>query len=162
VELAPRIEDLDVRRHAQDLRQTWQARALAGTTGQLNAVIQSVLAHNFDDAMPALMAVVYPGFVPGHAQIKDMIYCSAAKVDKAGRIVADATTRYGRKEPDSVVFTSEIQMQGVFRRLADMMRLSDADRVEMFKCVQRWVVADRRLDPTMDPQDPDAKRLTLN
>jgi hypothetical protein len=29
----------------------------------------------------------------------------------------------------------------------------------MFAAVKRWVVADRRLDPNMDPQDPDAKRL---
>jgi hypothetical protein len=29
----------------------------------------------------------------------------------------------------------------------------------MFKCVSRWLRADRRLDPTFDPQDPDAKRL---
>jgi hypothetical protein len=50
-------------------------------------------------------------------------------------------------------------MQNDFRRLADRLKLSDADRIEMFKCVQRWVVADRRLDPSFDPRDPDAKRL---
>jgi hypothetical protein len=29
----------------------------------------------------------------------------------------------------------------------------------MFKYAQAWVVADRRLDPTFDPQDPDARRV---
>jgi hypothetical protein len=50
-------------------------------------------------------------------------------------------------------------MRDAFRRLADRLKLNDADRIELFKCVQRWVVADRRLDPTFDPKDPDAKRL---
>ena len=53
-------------------------------------------------------------------------------------------------------------MRDAFRRLADRLKLSDSDRIEMFKYVQRWVVADRRLDPTFDPQDPDAKRLTTH
>jgi hypothetical protein len=109
--------------------------------------------------MPVLMALVYPDFVPGRAPIKDAIFCSAARIDKAGRVVADQVSRYGTKTKDSVVFDSEIQMQGAFRKLADMMKLSDRDRIDMFHAVQRWVVADRRLDPTMDPQDPDAKRL---
>lgn len=144
---------------AFDLRSTWQARALANTSGKLNAVMLSVLAHNYDEQMPALMAIVYPGFVPGRAELKHAIYCSAARVDKAGRIVADVINRSGLKEKDSVVFDSEIQMRGVFRKLADLLKLSDRDRIDMFTAAQNWVVADRRLDPTMDPKDPDAKRL---
>jgi hypothetical protein len=151
-------KDLE-KRLAFDLRATWQFRALAGSKGKLNAVIMSVLAHNFDEAMPALLALAIPGFVPGRAPITDAIYVSAAKVDKAGRVVADRVSRYGHKTKDKVVFDSEIQMQGVFRKLADIMKLSDADRIEMFHAVQNWVVADRRLDPQMDPKDPDAKRL---
>jgi hypothetical protein len=142
-----------------DLRATWQARALAGTTGKLNAVVMSVLAHNYDEQMPVLMAIVYPGFVPGRAELNDAIYCSAARIDKAGRVVADMVNRYGVKTKNSEVFSNEIQMRGVFRKLADMMKLSDRDRIEMFHAAQNWVVADRRLDPTMNPKDPDAKRL---
>lgn len=144
------------------LRSIWQARALAGTEGKLNAVIMSILAHNYDEHMPVLMAVVYPDFVPGRAEMKHAIYCSAARIDKAGRVVADMINRYGVKTKDSVVFESEIQMRGVLRRLADMMKLSDADRLELFKAATNWVVADRRLDPTMDPKDPDAKRLVAH
>lgn len=151
--------DPKFQKEARALLEMWQARALAGTKDKLNGVIMSVLAHNWPDQMPVLMALVYPGFVPGRAEIKDAIYCSAARVDKSGRIVADMVSRYGTKTKDSVVFDSEIQMRGVFRRLADMMKLSDRDRIEMFHAVQNWVVADRRLDPAMDPKDPDAKRL---
>lgn len=147
------------RRLAFDLRASWQARALAETEGKLHAVVMSVLAHNFDEAMPVLMQIVFPGFIVGEEPIKNAIYSSAARIDKAGCVVADKISRGGVKEKDSVVFSSEIEMRGEFRRLADRMKLSDADRAEMFYAVRRWVVADRRLDPNMNPQDPDAKRL---
>jgi hypothetical protein len=48
------------------------------------------------------------------------------------------------------------------RRLADRLKLSDQERLEFFTCVKRWLVADLRLDPTMDPMDPDAKHLTVH
>lgn len=147
---------------AFDLRSSWQCRALAGTESKLQAVVMSVLAHNFDEAMPVLMQFAFPGFRPGHEPMRHALICSAARVDKAGRIVADVVSRYGSKTKDFVLFGSERQMQGAFRRLADMMKLDDHQRIEMFHAVQRWVVADRRLDPTMDPKDPDAKRLAAN
>jgi hypothetical protein len=144
-----------------DLRGTWQARVLAGTRDDLQAIVMSILAHNYDEQMPVLMAVVFPGFAAGRTPAPDALFCSAARIDKAGRVVADMD-RYGIKRKDSVVFESEIHMRGVFRKLADMMKLSDRDRIEMFHAVQNWVVADRRLDPAMDPKDPDAKRLVLH
>jgi hypothetical protein len=140
---------------AFDLRASWQARALAETGGHMAAVLLSVLAHNFDDAMPILLRIAYPGFT----SIAAPFYCTAGKLAKSGQIVADVVTTDGQIVKDAKVFDSEIQMRDAFRRLADRMKLSDSDRVEMFKCVQRWVVADRRLDPNFDPKDPDAKRL---
>jgi len=140
---------------AFDLRASWQARVLAAAGGHLGAVVLSVLSHNFDEAMPALLRLVFPGFT----SITAPFYCTAGKVDKTGAVVADVVTKTGDIVKDSVVFASEAQLQTEFRRLADRLKLNDADRIEMFKCVQRWVVADRRLDPNFDPKDPDAKRL---
>lgn len=140
---------------AFDLRASWQARALAAAGGHLGAVVLSVLSHNFDEAMPALLRLVFPGFT----SIAAPFYCTAGKVDKTGAVVADVVTKTGDIVKDSVVFNSERHLRDEFRRLADRLKLSDSDRIEMFKCVQRWVVADRRLDPTFDPKDPDAKRL---
>jgi hypothetical protein len=57
--------------------------------GHLGAVVLSVLAHNYDEAMPTLLRLVFPGFT----SIAAPFYCSAAKVDKAGRIVADVVTK---------------------------------------------------------------------
>lgn len=140
---------------AFDLRASWQARVLAGSGGHLGAVVLSVLAHNYDEAMPTLLRLVFPGFT----SIAAPFYCTAGKVDKAGRVVADVVTRTGEIVKDAEVFASEEKLRDEFRRLADRLKLSDPDRIELFKCVQRWVVADRRLDPNFDPRDPDAKRL---
>jgi len=150
----PGIEDL----LAFDLRASWQAKVLEGAKGQLGAVVLSVLAHTYDEAMPTLLRVVFPGFT----SITAPFYCTAAKVSKTGIIVADLVDRDGKIHKDSAVFASEMEMRDQFRRLADRLKLSDPDRIELFKCAQRWVVADRRLDPTFDPRDPDAKRLHIN
>jgi hypothetical protein len=140
---------------AFDIRDTWQAKVLLGTGGKLNVVLMSVLAHNYDDAMLPLLQTIYPGFV----SIAAPFYCTAAKVSKAGRIVADLDHGDGLVTKNVEVFMSEAVMEHEFRWLADRLKLSDADRVELFAAVTRWVVADRRLDPAMDPKDPDAKRL---
>lgn len=140
---------------AFDLRASWQARVIAGTGGHEAAVVLSMLAHSYDDAMPTLLRLVFPGFT----SIVAPFYCSAAKLDKAGRVVADVVTKTGQIVKDAKVFDTEIQMRDVFRRLADRLKLNDQDRIELFKCAQRWVVADRRLDPNFDPKDPDARRL---
>ncbi len=143
---------------AFDLRASWQARVLAACGGHDGQVVLSVLAHNYDEAMPALLRVVFPGFT----SIVAPFYCTAAKVAKSGHVVADVVTKGGEVVKDVKVFDSEGHMQDTFRRIADRLKLNDQDRVELFKCVQRWVVADRRLDPNFDPKDPDAKRLVLH
>ena len=141
---------------AQELRDTWQVRALIETRDyQIGAVLLSVLAHNYDDVMEVLMRVAFPGF---HS-IALPFLCSAGRIDHSGRIVADMAASNGAIIKDYVLYPTERALRDDFRRLADRMKLNDKDRIEMFKAVQRWVVADRRLDPTMDPADPDAKRL---
>jgi hypothetical protein len=139
---------------AFDLRASWQGRVLVEAKGFARMVVVSVLCHTFEEAVPILCAQVFPDF---DGSLKGPILTSAAKIAKTGAVVADITDHNGTQE--RVLFTSELQMRDAFRRLADRLKLSDPDRIELFKCVQRWVVADRRLDPTFDPQDPDAKRL---
>lgn len=134
----------------------WQSRVLVATQGEhIGIVLLSVLAHNFDDAMPVLLRVAFPGFT----SIAPPFLCTAGKVAKTGAVVADVVNHNGTISKDVALYINETALRDDFRRLADRLKLDDADRVEMFKCVQRWVVADRRLDPTFDPQDPDAKRL---
>lgn len=141
---------------AFDLRGSWQGRALAETKGVARAVMMSVLAHTLDEAMPTLCAATFPDF---DGSIAAPHLTTAAKIAKTGAIVADVVDRDGTIHKDEPIFISELTMQAAFRHLADRLKLSDPDRIEMFRYVQRWVVADRRLDPTFDRKDPDAKRL---
>lgn len=143
-----------------ELHEPWQTRMLVRTRYEpLGMVVLSVLAHNFDDKLLLWLAAAFPGF---HS-ISTPFLCSAGKIDKRGRVVADVVwedcSLPVKGEP---IFRNTRHMEGTFRKLADKMKLSDADRVEMFEAVRKWVVADTRLDPTMNPQDPDAKRLTVN
>lgn len=146
-----------------DLRATWQARILAHTHDEgIGAVVLSVLSNAFDDAIPVLLAILYPDrrYGPlGFVSITAPFICSTAKVDKSGHVVADVVARDERVIRNVVLFRDEKHLRDSFRRLADRLRLTDAERCELFTVVKRWVVADTRLDPTMDPQDPDARRL---
>ncbi len=155
------VLDLDFNRHVQDLCETWQGRVLREVhdKGRLGAVVISVLAHNFDDAFLILLKAVFPRF----AGIRAPFICSAAKINKRGWIVVDMVLRgdgYVRK--DNVVFFSLRDMETSFRRLADRLKFNDDDRRQLFAAARNWVVADRRLDPTMDPADPDARRLVVH
>lgn len=150
---------------------TWQSKVLhetcrmngigvLGPMDKLGSVLLSMFAHNLDAGpLAVLLAAVFPGFY----SIGTPFICSAAKIDKAGRIVADVVMRdkeFPRK--DHVLFLSTQHLERTFRRLADRLKLSDRDRVALFIAAKAWVVADRRLDPAMDPADPDARRLVLH
>lgn len=132
--------------------------AQAKTDGVIGAVALSVLAHNYDDALTTLLKVLFPGF----ESITPPFLCSAGKVDKSGAVVADLVEKYGSITKNYRLYRDEIALRDDFRRLADELKLPDADRIELFAAVQRWVVADRRIDPNMDPKDPDAKRLAVH
>ena len=160
------IVELAFRRHAQDIRETWQCRLLAGALritdrgivrpiDLIGAAMLSVLAHNFDDAMPVLLRVAFPEF----QAIGVPFFCSAAKIAKTGAVMADLITKTGERAKNQAIFSSTRHMETRFRWLADAMRLNDQDRTELFAAVKRWVVCDYRLDPTMDAADPDARRL---
>lgn len=151
--------DIAAHRSAAELRETWQCRALIATRNHyVGMLVLSVLGHNYDDALPVLLRVAFPGFT----SIATPFLCTAAKIDKTGAVVADMVAITGEILKDQVLYSDELFLRDEFRKLADELKLNDRDRIEMFKCVQRWVVADRRLDPTMDPRDPDAKRLVLH
>lgn len=122
-------------------------------------VVLSMLAHSYDDAMSVLLECVFPGF----RSITTPFICSHAKINKHGQVIADVV--WADWEPvtkNEVIFRDLPHLQGTFRKIADKLKLSDADRTQMFACAKKWVTADMRLDPEMDPADPDAKRLVLN
>lgn len=154
------------KRHYDEIAASWQARLLARALvldsrgiarprDAMGAVILSVLAHNFDDAMPVLLCVALPGF----QAIGVPFLCSAGRIARTGNVMADLIDKQGRKFKNQNLFNNTDRMQAAFRRLADAERLPDADREALFAAVRNWVVCDFRLDPAMDPADPDSKRL---
>lgn len=153
------VEILDASKEAAELRETWQARALAATqSSHLGAVLLSVLAHSYDEALPVLLRVVFPGF----QGLKPPGLISAGKIGRTGSVVADVVLKGGLRKRNSIIFSDKKAMESAFRKLADRLKLSDKDRREMFCAVQRWVVCDYRRNPRMDPRDPDAISHAVN
>ncbi len=136
------IVPLDIERHAQDLRRTWQARALAETKDKTRAVLRAVLAHSYAGAMPVLMRVVFPT-LRGEWLPR---YVGTARIDCGGRVVCAIQNRERRAVPGVPVFESTDEMNLVFRIIADQLKFTDAERVEMIEAVKRWIVADERID----------------
>lgn len=137
-----------------ELRESWRGRVLAAAKGPQQDVVLSIMAHNFAGAILTLCQCVWPGFVGLESG-----FVSAGKIDKSGRVVADYGNKNGTITRDMVVYRSDVHYRDDMRRLADRLKLTDQERLEFFTCVKRWLVADRRLDPTMDYKDPDARRL---
>jgi hypothetical protein len=143
---------------ADELRDSWQGRVIYATRYEpLGMTVLSVIAQSYDDAMPFLMHALFPGF----ESITTPFICSAGKINKNGNVVADVIWRdWEDPSKNEVIANSTQSLRDVFRKLADGLDLWGKDRIELFLAVRKWVVADQRLDPDMDPMDPDAKRLT--
>lgn len=142
----------------EEMRQTWQVKSLMGSNGHLRMCVLSVLSHNFDegDAIPTLMMVA------GQWPLKAPFLCTAARILKNGNVVADVVTKDGTVLKWTKLFATEKVMESQFRHLADRLMLNDQDRRDLFAAVKRWVVCDYRIDPNMNPADPDAKRLVVH
>lgn len=154
-------EFLAGKRHRNDILGTWQSTMLRHTrqSPTTHAIVLSILAHTFDaEVMMVLLRVTFPGFMV----IEPPFICSPAKVNKRGQVVADYVRRDENIQKDAVIFRSLDEMKGRMRHLADCMKLTDHERIEFFTVAKRWVVADHRLDPNMNPADPDARRLTVH
>lgn len=158
--MSEKSESINYKMTGEELRQSWQGRALALTetsAPKLCRVLMSVLADNYDETIPFLLHAVF-----GSCNVLAPFLCTSPKINKTGRIVADLITKYGTLQKNYVIFDDETQMEGIFRKLADRLKLDDVERVDLFVAVRFWVKADQRLDPTFDRRDPDAKRLVLH
>lgn len=126
---------------AQELRDMWQARALAETKGRLFIVVLAVVTHEWPTALTILMRVVFPGF----RDIERPFICSYATITATGKVIADVVPRDGRRRPQ-IIYDTEGEMVKDFRDLADRLKLNDTERVEMTGVLKKWVAADRRIN----------------
>lgn len=134
------IKPLDLHRHAQDLRDTWQARCLAEAKGKTAAVVLIILCMSYTTAIKTLLRVVF--------DIRDIprpFFASGAEVQLSGKLVCDIVERSGLTHP-VVVYESLDDLNREMRDLAERLKLSDAERLEFTAAIKRWVVADHRVD----------------
>jgi hypothetical protein len=94
-----------------DLRARGRPRAARRQRRQARRRVMSVLAHNFDEAMPVLLRAGVPRLRGGPRYPRRSI-AAPAKVDKAGASSPTWST-LRPEDKDSVVFDSEIQMRDV-------------------------------------------------
>jgi hypothetical protein len=64
----------------------------------------------------------------------------------SGKVVAEMIDRDGIKRAIAV-YESGDKYVADMRNLADKLKLSDEERTEMFKVLQRWIVKDMRIGP---------------
>jgi len=129
-------------KHAEEIRQTWQSRALAAAEGKLACVLLVALSFEYAGAMPVLLRVTFPGFtdivrpfLSGYATIVPSGKVACNMVDKDGVIKVVA------------VYASKDQFVGEMRRLADKLKFTDSEREEFFGVLSRWIVKDMRVGP---------------
>ena len=130
-----------IRKHSQELRDTWQARLLAGAEGREAAVALCIIALEWAPALPTLMRTVFPNFtdikrpfLTGYAstQIDGSLYCAMIDSDYSWTHVR--------------LYDHEIEMVAAFRTIADKLKFNDADRTAMFDILRKWVTSDARVD----------------
>jgi hypothetical protein len=118
------IEHGLIRRHAQELRDTWQCRVLAAAAidgenvlprDKLGMCIVSMLAHNFDQAMPVLLLATFPAY----KGLGLPALTTAAKIAKSGHVMADLIDTHGRRFKNQALFQNTTHMERDFRLLAD-------------------------------------------
>lgn len=122
--------------------------------GKTGAVLLSVITHDLEEASIPLLKAVFPGFIEPALPC----LCTAGRIGWTGAIFATILFEGGYRER-RILYFNETELRDDMRRLADQAKLTDLERIEMFAAVRRWIVSDRRIDPNMDPNDPDAKRL---
>lgn len=155
---------------AAAVRERWEARAVRMATlfstdmaagarprDKTGMCVLSIIAHklSLEDMQFLLRACGFRGTTTP-------MLSSAAKIARTGHIMANMVGSDRHEYLNQALFKNSRQMETAMRNFADLLRLDDDERVEFFDAVKAWVVCDFRLDPTMNPADPDARRMVVN
>lgn len=119
-------EDIDAMRR-EAARATWQYRAVEATTGnrtKLGAIVIAIL---------------------GKAPSNPPAFNNVARITANGLILCDYWERDGSVYRGALVGTVQ-EVVGNFNGLADHLKLSDGQRVEMFGRLRAWITEDERAE----------------
>lgn len=127
-------------KEAAEVRETWQYKLLFETkgNGKEGEVIMVVLANLYLEALEVLLAMMKRRFVPP-------CLTGYARIMAGGQVVCDLMKTPSLRLKNVLLYDSEDQMIGEFRRLADKLKLPDAERIAMFAALKKWVSQDRRV-----------------
>jgi hypothetical protein len=126
---------------AGQIEEMWQCRALRASDGRMRQVMLVMLAKEYAAAMPVLLRVAFPGFV----DLSLPMLVGYATIVWSGRMLCDLMDRDGIIKKETI-YDSVEEFIAEARRLADGLKLNDKDRYEMFTVLQKWVVADHRIN----------------
>lgn len=123
----------------EEIANCWQARALREADFKLRRVLICMFMHDYKDAIKILLRATFPGFV----DISRPLILGYAKIMPSGHVVAKVLDYDGR-EAAVPLYDSEGLFLYEARKVADKLKLADADRKAMFDVLQRWIAADAR------------------
>jgi hypothetical protein len=132
------------KKHADEIREMWQSRALKEAGGKLQRVLLIALAKEYPADLLLLLKATF-----GTIEIPMPFYSGYAMIVPSGHLACMMHDRdAGGLTWKGVVkvYDSEQKFLAEARRLADGLKLVDADRIEMFAVLQRWVASDQRVD----------------
>lgn len=124
---------------AEEVRAMWQARALLAAKDKIQRVLLVAIAKEYPAAFRTLLRAI------GIADINRPFLCSYATIVPSGRIVCDMIEKDGSKRTVAI-YKNENEFIYEMRKLADELKLNDADRIEMFTVLQKWVTKDQRVN----------------
>lgn len=137
-----RAEAIAIRDMSLDeARETWQCKLLYETRGRgkETEVVLCVLANLYLEGLPKLLEaaglLLECPYLVGHA-----------KVFARGQIVCDMMKTQNLRLRNVLLYDSEDEMIGKFRRIADKLKLADFDRMMLFRALKAWVSQDRRIN----------------
>jgi hypothetical protein len=129
------------KKHADEIRDMWQSKALRESRGLMRKVVITALAKEYPTAIIILLKVTFPDF----KDIDRPLLASYAHIAIDGSVRCDIIGRDGKRTEAVQIFESEIKFLYELRKLADSLKLSDFDRTQMFMILQKWVAADKRV-----------------
>ena len=127
-------------KHADEIRELWQSKALRASSGKLRKVLITALAKEYPGALVTLMKVTFPGFV----DIDLPMPLGYASIEIDGSITCEMMFKDNVKGL-ARLYENENAFIYDMRKLADEMKLDDKDRIEMFTILQKWVSSDKRV-----------------
>lgn len=130
-------------KHADEIRGMWQSRVLKAADAKLQRVMLIAIAKEYPADLLLLLRATF-----GTAEIGKPFYSGYATILASGRVVCmqhDVDSNRLVWKGVVKVYDNEDQLISQTRRLADKLKLSDADRIEMFTVLQKWVARDDRI-----------------